>query len=89
VQFNHRMIAYALLIATLVFFWMALDSTLATSTRRALRLYLIAVLVQIGLGISTLLLIVPVWLGALHQAGALVVLTLALYLSYSLRRPAT
>jgi cytochrome c oxidase assembly protein subunit 15 len=87
VQFNHRMIAYTLLIAALVFYWRAAKSSLPTDTRRALRLFLIAILTQIALGISTLLLIVPVWLGALHQGGALVVLSLALYLSHSLRRP--
>ena len=54
---------------------------------RALRVKL-ALLLQIALGISTLVLIVPVWLGALHQAGALVVLTFALYLSHALRQTA-
>jgi heme a synthase len=86
VQFNHRMIAYVLAITGCAFYWMGLRSTLATNTRRALHLFLIALVAQIALGISTLLLIVPVWLGALHQGGALVVLTFALYLSYSLRR---
>jgi cytochrome c oxidase assembly protein subunit 15 len=31
-------------------------------------------LAQVGLGIWTLLAVVPVWLGAVHQAGALVLL---------------
>jgi len=86
VQFDHRMIAYALLIATLALYWMGQRSLVAMSTQRALHFFLAAIITQIALGISTLLLIVPVWLGALHQAGALVVLTLALYLSHALRR---
>jgi cytochrome c oxidase assembly protein subunit 15 len=85
VQFNHRLIAYVLMIATLAFYWQALQFTLTNNVRRGFRLFLLAVLGQIALGISTLLLIVPVWLGALHQGGALIVLTLALYLSHSLR----
>ncbi len=88
VQFNHRIIAYVLLLAALVFYWMAVRTPLAASTRRALHLFLIALLTQIAIGVSTLLLIVPVWLGALHQGGALVVLTFALYLSHSMRRTA-
>jgi cytochrome c oxidase assembly protein subunit 15 len=89
VQFNHRLIAYVLTIATLVFYWKASLLPLSTNVQRALRLFLLAVAVQIALGISTLILIVPVWLGALHQGGALVVLTFALYLSHALRPSAT
>jgi cytochrome c oxidase assembly protein subunit 15 len=85
VQFNHRLLAYVLAAAGLAFYWHGLRSALAPSTRRALHLFVAALATQIALGISTLLLIVPVWLGAMHQAGALLVLTLALYLSHSLR----
>jgi cytochrome c oxidase assembly protein subunit 15 len=87
VQFNHRLIAYVLTIATLAFYWRASQAPLTTNVQRALRLFLLAVVVQITLGISTLILIVPVWLGALHQGGALIVLTFALYLSHALRPP--
>jgi cytochrome c oxidase assembly protein subunit 15 len=87
VQFNHRLLAYVLAIAGCVFYWLGLRSSLDASTRRALHLFLVALFAQIALGISTLLLIVPVWLGAIHQGGALVVLTFALYLNHALRRP--
>ena len=40
-----------------------------------------------GLGIATLLLMVPIWLAALHQAGALIVLTLLLWLAFEVREP--
>jgi cytochrome c oxidase assembly protein subunit 15 len=43
--------------------------------------------VQVALGIATLVYIVPVSLGALHQAGALVLFSLALYSLHTLRRP--
>ena len=43
------------------------------------------VLLQIGLGIATLLQAVPVLLGALHQAGAILVLTATLAALYLLR----
>ncbi len=41
--------------------------------------------VQFLLGIATLLLVVPVWLAALHQAGALVLLGLGLWARHQLR----
>jgi cytochrome c oxidase assembly protein subunit 15 len=42
-------------------------------------------LAQFGLGVSALLLVVPVWLGALHQGGALVLFGLGLWAVYQLR----
>ena len=41
---------------------------------------------QVVLGISTLLMAVPVWLAATHQAVAMLLLTSVLYLQHSLRR---
>jgi cytochrome c oxidase assembly protein subunit 15 len=43
--------------------------------------------VQVGLGIATLVHVTPVSLGALHQAGALVLFSLALYSLHTLRVP--
>jgi len=42
--------------------------------------------VQVGLGISTLLLHVPVAIAAAHQGGAILTLTAALYASHVLVR---
>ncbi|MBT3927794.1 MAG: heme A synthase, partial [Rhodospirillaceae bacterium] len=44
------------------------------------------VMLQLGLGIATLLLFVPVPLGAAHQAGALLTFSAALWSSHALRR---
>jgi heme a synthase len=41
--------------------------------------------IQICLGISTLLLVVPVPLAAAHQAGAVMLLTLTVYALHALR----
>jgi heme A synthase len=40
-------------------------------------------LVQIGLGVGTLVLVVPVHLAACHQAGAVVVFACALFLAHA------
>jgi cytochrome c oxidase assembly protein subunit 15 len=70
VQFQHRMGAYAVVILAAVTVF-ALRGQAPTGLRHAL---LTAVLLQIGLGIATLLMHVPVALGTLHQAGAVLVL---------------
>jgi cytochrome c oxidase assembly protein subunit 15 len=44
--------------------------------------------IQVALGISTLLYLVPVPLAALHQAGSVALLTTMIHLLLSLRRPA-
>jgi cytochrome c oxidase assembly protein subunit 15 len=86
VQFNHRMLAYAVLITVAVYAALGLRQKTSARARRAFALLPAAALAQVLLGIATLLLAVPVALGAAHQAGALVVLTLALYLNHALRR---
>ncbi|RKK04337.1 COX15/CtaA family protein, partial [Teichococcus wenyumeiae] len=45
------------------------------------------VALQYALGVATLLLVVPAWLGTLHQAVAVGVLTAALASLHALRRP--
>ncbi len=71
VQFNHRILAYV--IAVLVAGYAYVMQT------RSAMLVLAAVLVQIALGIWTLLWSVPLWLGLAHQGGALLVLAAALW----------
>ena len=44
-------------------------------------------LLQVSLGISTLIYLVPIPLASAHQAGSLVLLTLALAAGASIRRP--
>jgi cytochrome c oxidase assembly protein subunit 15 len=47
-----------------------------------------ATALQVALGLSTLLLVVPVPLAAAHQAGAVLLLSAAIYLRHTLRRAA-
>jgi len=54
-------------------------------SRRVLDLLPLAAAGQVGLGIATLLLVVPVPVAALHQAGAVLLLTVSLLLVHSLR----
>lgn len=76
VQFDHRMIAYAIF---LVAAWHAFDARrfAATSTARQASYLFAAVAAQVALGIATLLWVVPFTLALLHQLGAIVVLAAA------------
>jgi cytochrome c oxidase assembly protein subunit 15 len=78
VQFNHRWMAIAT--AALMLGYAAwLHTALAEPGVRRLAAWLgVAVLGQVGLGILALLHAVPVALGAAHQAGAVILLALAL-----------
>ncbi len=78
VQFNHRVLAMSTVLVALVLWMWSRRFSLAQGARRALTSTLVIALAQLGLGIGTLILVVPVWLGALHQAGALVLLGLIL-----------
>ncbi|CAM6104709.1 unnamed protein product [Calypogeia fissa] len=87
VQFDHRILAVTTL-SSIGGMWLAtrklplhpavkslLDSTLSMAG------------LQVTLGISALLLYVPVSLGSAHQAGALTLFTIVLTLLHTLRRP--
>lgn len=71
VQFNHRILAYMLLLATALHAWQS-RTLFAT-------LLAFAMLAQACLGILTLLLHVPLAAALIHQAGAMIVLALALW----------
>jgi cytochrome c oxidase assembly protein subunit 15 len=85
VQFDHRLLATLTLIAVMAFWWTATRVSMARRARLAVHLLLAMVLIQVTLGISTLLLHVPMSLAAAHQAGALALFTLVLFASHALR----
>lgn len=78
VQFDHRVLAMTTLAAA-VAYWVRVRRAPEAAMRRAGGLLLAAVGLQVALGIATLVLVVPVPLAALHQAGAVLVLTAALW----------
>ena len=87
VQFNHRLLAYAIFAAAIYTAVMALRAQYLQGPVRALSVaLLIGVLVQAGLGVATLMTGAPLALAIVHQAGAVIVLTLALTLAWRTRR---
>lgn len=77
VQFQHRMTAYLLLVLALAQAVWTTRTAPGTSAKR--RAFALAGLVatQAGIGILTLVLVVPAWAGMLHQSFAMVVLAMS------------
>lgn len=88
VQFDHRMTAYALLAVALLH---ALDARRSAGSRAAHRAggFALLVLAQAALGITTLLLVVPLWAGLAHQFAAMVVLAASVVHARRVGRPAS
>ncbi len=85
VQFDHRMIAWILMFTVPYFWFKARKHQLSDSAKLACNLLLIMLVIQVALGISTLLLAVPLILGAAHQGGAMLLFTAALWVNHKLR----
>ena len=84
VQFDHRLLALTLVFAVVFLAWRGWRSG-GAALKRALAILLLALVVQAGLGIATLLLVVPLPLAALHQAGAVLLFAAALHVAHTLR----
>ena len=86
VQLDHRLLAITTLLAVSVFWFKIRKIDLPPRSRPAVNALFHTVLLQVALGITTLLLSVPVILGATHQAVAMLLFTVSLFLLHSLRR---
>ena len=85
VQFDHRILAILTFVVIAAFWAKSRKAELTARSRPAVNALLVAATLQVMLGISTLLLSVPTVLAAAHQAVALLLFTVALYLTHSLR----
>jgi cytochrome c oxidase assembly protein subunit 15 len=84
-QFVHRWLAIATVAAALWLWARSRRVALPPSARRPLDLLAVMALLQMALGIATLLLVVPIPLAAAHQAGAVLLLTLTVLALHRLR----
>ena len=87
VQFDHRLLAETTVASVIILWLTGWRVALPRPARLALHALLAIALLQISLGISTLLLVVPIPLAAAHQAGAVLLLTAAIVLRHRLRQP--
>ena len=86
VQFNHRVLAIATFLAIIAVWLVAQRMNLSRLRGLWLHATALAAVVQVALGILTLVMRVPIPLAALHQAGAMVLLTVLLCLAHEARR---
>lgn len=94
IQFSHRLIAYVIVMFISYVWWRSRKYTLTYSARRSVNLLMIMMVIQVILGISTLLSEphmalrggVSVPLAAMHQGGALLLFTIVLYVNHELRK---
>ena len=75
VQFVHRMLAYVVVGFIIVLWQKSKKLSLTTMQKKGINALLIMVGIQFLLGVFTILLQVPVWLGVAHQVGAFVLLS--------------
>lgn len=85
VQFIHRLLASAVLLAAALLWWRARRLALPGRTHIAVHALLGTAALQSALGIATVLLVVPVALAAAHQAGALALFTATLWTLHAQR----
>ena len=74
VQFVHRTLAYIVVIFIIIIWYRAKQMVLTSMQHKVVNSLFILVCIQFLLGVLTLILQVPVWLGVLHQVGAFFVL---------------
>ncbi len=86
VQFDHRWLATLSAILLLIWYIRGRLNFQEPTLQRSFKLVGMMVIIQAGLGIATLLTRVPVTLGALHQAGALLLFSALLLNVHTLSR---
>lgn len=85
IQFIHRGLAY-LLTAVVIWFVAGIFRSRADRVQRnAARLLLVGIAAQVLLGILTLIMQVPVWMGVTHQAVAFLLFAITIYMIRRLR----
>ena len=89
IQFTHRMLAYLLVVITFYMFIKLKRNNITVISKRWLNSTLFLVLLQIVLGILTVLNVegkIPLFLGTSHQLVGVLFLISLLFLNYSLRK---
>ncbi|GMT49683.1 MAG: heme A synthase [bacterium] len=90
VQFDHRVLAYLVFLVTLVFWIIALRKPITGRIKVLTHSVFLTVILQVVLGVITLLTFVDkdtttIFLATAHQANALILFTLFLWLNYEIK----
>ncbi|MDG2243571.1 MAG: COX15/CtaA family protein [Rhodospirillaceae bacterium] len=87
VQFNHRVLGITLVVLIGATWWRIRSGTASDHVKSLANAFAAMAVVQAGLGIGTLLLVVPLWLALLHQTGALILFTLSVTIAQLVHTP--
>jgi len=88
VQFNHRMLGYLVGVFAL-FTWIKARKSALVQIRRAFHWVMLGVIIQMGLGIFTVLYAAPLDMAISHQFGAIVLIVLILRAVFAVTYPYT
>jgi len=83
VQFDHRLLAYASVMGTLLLWIAAWRNGLRGRARWPFDLLAVMVFIQVALGVSTLWFVVPIPLAVAHQGGAIALVCLAVWATHT------
>lgn len=83
-QFDHRVLAITTFLLIVAWWYFVRQSSLSGRVRKAANALLHTAILQVALGISTLLMVVPITLAALHQATGMLLFSVAIYLCHGL-----
>lgn len=86
VQFIHRYTAYVVVGVIVYLFVKSRKLEINERQKKSIHILLYAVIFQFLLGVFTLILSVPIWLGVLHQLGAFLLLTAILFSMHAFRK---
>ena len=84
-QFDHRILAISTFLVVVLYWSTMMRDELSARLRRGINALLHTAVLQVALGITTLLLVVPIFLGAAHQAVAMLLFTVTIFLCHELR----
>ncbi len=86
IQFNHRIFAYVIVALVVGFAAKALRADIQGHAKTAVFCLIGLLILQVSLGISTLIFYVPIPVAAAHQVGAVALLSASLFISHSLTK---
>lgn len=86
VQFMHRMAGYALFVFAIIA-WLEGRRSAYANTRQAFNLMMLVVIIQVGLGISTVINSAQLGIAIMHQIGAIVLWVIIIRMRYLTRYP--
>lgn len=84
-QFDHRILAMFTFVMIVVFWVLACRKSLSSTCVRCVHGLMFVACAQVGLGITTLLLVVPLGFAAMHQAGAVLLLGFATAVAFAMQ----